>query len=65
MIERMGNRQGEGIYLVPTEMNIDPVDGFPVNNGVHPNPIGYAQIGASFYAWLKVWMAASPRSQGN
>lgn len=64
MIERMGNRQGEGIYLVPTEMNLDPVDGFPVNNGVHPSAIGYAQIGASFYAWLKVWMAASPPSPG-
>lgn len=26
---------------------------YPNNNGVHPNPIGYAQIGASFYSWMK------------
>jgi lysophospholipase L1-like esterase len=56
MLERMGNRQKEGIYLVPTELNLDPVDGYPVNNGVHPNGVGYAQIGTSFYAWLKAWM---------
>jgi len=29
------------------------LDGYPENNGVHPNPVGYAQIAASFYAWLK------------
>jgi lysophospholipase L1-like esterase len=56
MLERMGNRQKDGIYLVPTELNLDPVDGYPVNNGVHPNGVGYAQIGTSFYAWLKAWM---------
>lgn len=53
MLERLGGRESEGIHLVPTELNIDPVDGYPVNNGVHPNPAGYAQIGASFYAWMK------------
>jgi hypothetical protein len=58
MIERLGNRQADGIYLVPTELNLDPVDGYPVNNGVHPNPTGYAQIGVSFYAWLKSWLAS-------
>ncbi len=42
---------------MPTELNIDPVDGYPENNGVHPNAAGYAQIGASFHAWLKAWMA--------
>jgi lysophospholipase L1-like esterase len=59
MLERLGNRQKDGIYLVPTELNLDPVDGYPVNNGVHPNPVGYAQIGVSFYAWLKAWLASS------
>ena len=57
MLERLGNRQKDGIYLVPTELNLDPVDGYPNNNGVHPNPTGYAQIGDSFYAWLKTWLA--------
>jgi lysophospholipase L1-like esterase len=41
---------------VPTELNLDPIDGYPVNNGVHPNPEGYAQIGDSFYAWMKSWL---------
>jgi lysophospholipase L1-like esterase len=57
MMERLGDREGEKIYLVPTELNIDPVDGYPVDNGVHPNKEGYAQIGASFYAWMKALMA--------
>jgi lysophospholipase L1-like esterase len=57
MMERLGGREKEGIHLVPTELNIDPVDGYPVDNGVHPNKEGYAQIGASFYAWMKAWMA--------
>lgn len=53
MLERLSNRKKDGIHLVPTELNLDPVDGYPNNNGVHPNPVGYAQIGASFYAWMK------------
>lgn len=57
MIERLGRRTQENIFLVPTELNLDPVAGYPENNGVHPNATGYAQIGASFYAWLKAWMA--------
>jgi lysophospholipase L1-like esterase len=56
MISRFGGRERDGIHLVPVELNIDPFDGYPVNNGVHPNPSGYAQIGASFYSWLKSWL---------
>jgi lysophospholipase L1-like esterase len=41
------------IVVVPTQLNIDPVDGYPENNGVHPNGVGYQQIGASIYSWLK------------
>ncbi|MBE2282623.1 MAG: SGNH/GDSL hydrolase family protein [Prosthecobacter sp.] len=53
MLERLSNREKDGIHLVPTELNVDPVGGYPDNNGVHPNPTGYAQIGASFYSWMK------------
>lgn len=53
MLTQFGKREKDGLYLVPTELNLDPVDGYPVNNGVHPNAAGYAQIGVSFYAWLK------------
>lgn len=59
MMERFGKRPADNLFLVPTELNLDPVDGYPDNNGVHPNPAGYAQIGASFHAWLKAWMSGS------
>lgn len=60
MLQRFAHREKEGIHLVPTELNLDPIDGYPVNNGVHPNAIGYAQVGASFYAWMKNWLATQP-----
>ena len=53
MLKQFGGREAENIYLVPTELNLDPLDGYPTNNGVHPNASGYAQIGHSFYSWLK------------
>jgi len=52
-LEHFGDREAERIFVVPTELNLDPVDGYPVNNGVHPNEQGYRQIAASIYAWLK------------
>lgn len=53
MLEQFSNREEDGLYLVSTELNLDPMDGYPANNGVHPNQMGYAQIGVSFYCWLK------------
>lgn len=53
MIEHLSGRESEGIRIVPTELNLDPVDGYPENNGVHPNAVGYAQIAASFHAAIK------------
>jgi len=52
-IEHFGNRQGERIFLIPTELNLDPVDGFPENNGCHPNEVGYRQIATTIYCWIK------------
>jgi lysophospholipase L1-like esterase len=57
MLKRFAGREREGIHLVPTELNLDPVDGYPENNGVHPNATGYQQVGASFYCWLKWWLS--------
>lgn len=56
-IAKFGGRESERIFLVPTELNLDPVDGYPVNNGVHPNPLGYKQIGAAIYGWVKSRLA--------
>ncbi len=52
-LAHFGGREKDRIFVVPTELNLDPVDGYPVNNGVHPNVAGYQQIGASIYAWIK------------
>lgn len=56
LLERFAGHEHEGLFLVPTNLDLDPVDGYPPHNAVHPNATGYAQIGASFYAWLKHWM---------
>lgn len=40
------------IHIIPTELNLDPLAGYPANNAVHPNPAGYQQIGATIHAWL-------------
>ncbi len=52
-IRHFANRESERLFVVPTQLNLDPTDGYPANNGVHPNEFGYKQIGASLYAWLK------------
>lgn len=60
-IKQFAGREGERIFLMPTELNVDPVDGYPVNNAVHPNVVGYGQIADALYAWLKWRLSA--RSQ--
>jgi lysophospholipase L1-like esterase len=67
-IEHYDNRTTERIYLVPTNVNLDTEAHFPtwtsprnarsdepvvrVNNGTHPSPAGYRQIGDSVFSWL-------------
>ena len=80
LVERLqefyGPRQSELIDLVPTHVNLDCVNNYPVsqlaansrnpekvtrqNNSVHPAPTGYQQIGDSVYCWLKA--TAKPNS---
>ncbi|MBT4693865.1 MAG: SGNH/GDSL hydrolase family protein [Planctomycetaceae bacterium] len=43
-------KQDEPLFIIATQLNLDTVDGYPVNNGVHPNAAGYQQIGATIYA---------------
>ena len=52
-IEHFGNRQRERIFVVPTELSLDTVDGFPENDGCHPGHAGYQQIGDTIYSWIK------------
>ncbi|HQX53938.1 MAG TPA: GDSL-type esterase/lipase family protein [Planctomycetaceae bacterium] len=52
-IEQFGEREADRVFIIPTELNLDTVDGYPSNNAVHPNSIGYQQIGKTVFAWLK------------
>ncbi len=58
-LEKFDNGQRRRIFVVPTQLNLDPTDGYPADNSVHPNAAGYRQIGASIYAWLKWRLAES------
>ena len=61
-LEHFGPLASRRISIVPTELNLDPVDGYPVNNGVHPNAVGYQQIGDTIYAWLKARLQAQAKA---
>ena len=63
-LAHFAGREAQGIFIVPTELNLDVVAGYPDNNGVHPNTTGYQQIGASFYSWLKWRLAERDRLKG-
>lgn len=58
-IEKYSSGNEARVTIVPTHLNLDPTDGYPENNGVHPNADGYRQIGDSIYAWLKWRLAAA------
>jgi lysophospholipase L1-like esterase len=69
MRARYGDREAERIFLVPTSVNLDCLHNYPtqeapanaesevkqtrLNNGVHPSPAGYRQIGDTLYGWIK------------
>ncbi len=71
--ESYGDREDEGIFVVPAHHNLDTVRGFPrgnspanahadteisrMNEGVHPATAGYYQIGDSVYCWVKSRLA--------
>lgn len=60
-LEYFAGREKDGIFIIPTELNLDPQAGYPENNGVHPNATGYQQIGATLFAWLKDRLQATSR----
>ena len=53
-----GNSLNNSQNLIPTELNLDVVDGYPPDNAVHSNALGYQQIGRTVYSWLKWRLAA-------
>ncbi len=68
-LERWAGLEHEGIFIIPTNVNLDCVGGYTSanepasardatlvarqNNGVHPGPAGYHQIADSIYYWMK------------
>jgi hypothetical protein len=52
LLEHYGGREDERLFIVPTQINLDPVGGYPIDNGVHPSAVGYRQIGETIYGWL-------------
>ncbi|HVX64008.1 MAG TPA: GDSL-type esterase/lipase family protein [Pirellulales bacterium] len=67
MLAAFSGREDEGVHLIPAYINLDCLRNYPtarepieadgeqvlrLNNGVHPAPAGYRQIGDSLYAWL-------------
>lgn len=59
-LEHFSGREKEGIVLVPTEIELDPLDGYPEDNAVHPSTAGYNQVARSIYAWLKNHLVETP-----
>lgn len=59
-LDQFANREQDRIFLVPTELNLDPDGGYPEDNAVHPNSIGYRQISASMHAWLMSRLSTRP-----
>lgn len=75
MLEKFRNYPDKKVFLIPTTVNLDcrnnfPVKSEPVNvgnpanvtrqcNGVHPAAAGYNQMGDTFYAWLKYQLSGS------
>ena len=51
-IRRWADAESDSISLIPIHLNLDTTNGFPEDNALHPNKIGYRQIGDSIYAWI-------------
>lgn len=84
VVERMtakyGNRETEGLYLIPANVNLDCLNNYPLlraarnaqtkaegvrlANGVHPSAEGYRQIGDTVFCWLKAQLAAAAAPGG-
>ena len=59
-IKRFRDRERENIYLIPIELHVDATAGFPDDNAVHPNKLGYNQIGDAIYSWMAAMTASLP-----
>ena len=51
-IRRWSHLKRDHVSVIPIHLNLDTTVGYPESNAVHPNKIGYRQIGDSIYAWI-------------
>ncbi len=59
-IKHFRDREKENIYLIPIELHVDATAGFPDDNAVHPNKLGYNQIGDAIYSWMAAMTVSLP-----
>ncbi len=52
LIKYFNNNFQSNCSIIPLDVNFDAFNGYPVDNGVHPNVYGYHQIASSIFNWL-------------
>jgi hypothetical protein len=69
MMDEFGDREGEGILMIPTHLAVDPIDGYSahifvptgveydLSNAVHPTPIGDRELAREIFLVLKAKLA--------
>ena len=62
MLKHFADYPDKKVFIIPTSLNLDCENNFPVFkgvqcNGVHPTAAGYNQMGDTYYSWMKYWLA--------
>lgn len=55
-VETFGNREDEGIFLVPVSVGIDRVNDYSAADPIHPMSSGYQKIGDMMFSWLAYYL---------
>jgi lysophospholipase L1-like esterase len=54
LLQHFADREkSENLYVIPTYLAVDIIDGYPALDPGHPNEYGARQFGAGIWAWLK------------
>jgi lysophospholipase L1-like esterase len=57
MFKHFAKREHENIFLIPTNISFDAIDGYHISQVVHPSEYGHRQVADTIYSWLKWWLA--------
>lgn len=58
-IDTFGNREEEGLFLIPASIGLDRIGDYSETQAVHPNDSGYLKIGDIMYAWMNYYLQKS------